>query len=170
MAEYQIGFVMEQALGHVTHSQNLRANTFLAPVIEALWTLRSFEPTGIGAHILVYKSNWRVRASPQARRGLARLARQIRLDALIFHRRATAVLAANWLRRIPSIVSLDPTPLPYDALGQYYQHTAAPALKEPLSFRLNQACHETARHLVTWSQWAKDSLIRDYGSRKGRSP
>ncbi len=163
MGKYHIGFVMEQALGHVTHTQNLRANTVLAPDIDAFWTLPKFEPTGIGARIPVYKSNWTVRAGWQARRGIARLNRTTRLDALFFHTQVTAVLATNWVRRIPSVVSLDATPLQYDALGQFYQHAPGPAFKERLSFRLNQECYQAARHLVTWSQWAKDSLVGDYG-------
>lgn len=163
MGVYNIGFIMEQALGHVTHTQNLKASASLAPDMEAFWTLPQFQPTGIGAHIPIYKSNWSVRASLQARSGLARLNKQTRLDALFFHTQVTAVLANNWVRRIPSIVSLDATPLQYDQLGQFYQHEPGPAIKERLSFKLNRDCFRMARHLVTWSEWARQSLIADYG-------
>ena len=163
MGAYNIGFIMEQALGHVTHTQNLKGSTSLAPDIEAFWTLPQFEPTGIGAHIPIYKSNWSVRASLQARSGIAKLHRTTRLDALFFHTQVTAVLANNWVRRIPSVVSLDATPLQYDQLGAWYQHEPGPALKEKLSFKLNRDCYQDARHLVTWSEWARKSLIADYG-------
>ncbi|MDZ7632022.1 MAG: glycosyltransferase family 4 protein [Gemmatimonadaceae bacterium] len=163
MGKYNIGFIMEQALGHVTHTQNLRANMVHAPDVEAFWTLPQFEPTGLGARLPLYRSNWSVRASMQARSGIARLQRQTRLDALFFHTQVTAVLAAKWLRRIPSIVSLDATPLQYDQLGTFYQHTPGPAIKERLSYRLNRECFQVARHLVTWSAWAKQSLVDDYG-------
>jgi glycosyltransferase involved in cell wall biosynthesis len=163
MGQYNIGFIMEQALGHVTHTQNLKASAHLAPDMQAFWTLPQFHPTGIAAHIPIYKSNWSVRASLQARSGIARLNKQTRLDALFFHTQVTAVLANNWVRRIPSIVSLDATPLQYDQLGQFYQHEPGPPLKEKLSYKLNRDCFHQARHLVTWSEWCRQSLIADYG-------
>ena len=33
----------------------------------------------------------------------------------------------------------------------------------PLKKRLNERAFRAARHLVAWSQWAKDSLVADYG-------
>ena len=39
MPVYNIGFVMEQALGHVTHTQNLQANVPNDREIRAHWGL-----------------------------------------------------------------------------------------------------------------------------------
>ncbi|MDZ4716932.1 MAG: glycosyltransferase family 4 protein [Roseiflexaceae bacterium] len=162
MAVYNIGFVMEQALGHVTHTKNLQHNIPLDRDVQAHWGLISYETSGIASRIPIYKSNWTVRAGLRARRSVAQLARNTKLDALFFHTQVPAILAADWLQRIPGIVSLDATPLQYDRLGQFYQHEQGPAWMERLKWRLNYNCYRAARHLVTWSSWAKQGLIDDY--------
>ncbi len=162
-AVYNIGFVLEQALGHVTHAKNLQANISRDPDVKPHWALIPFETGGLSARIPVYKSNWTVRAGLRARRSLRRLVKHTPIDALFFHTQVPAVLAANWLRRYPSIVSLDATPLQYDQLGPYYQHDPGPAWLERIKWQLNRRCFCLARHLVTWSQWAKDGLIEGYG-------
>lgn len=159
---YNIGFIMEQALGHVTHTKNLQVNVPLDPEVRPYWGLVPFGVEGVAARIPVYKSNWTVRAGLRARRQVAALARAAKLDALVFHTQVPAVLCADWLHRIPSVVSLDATPIQYDALGASYNHTQGPAALERLKWRLNRDCFRAARHLVTWSTWAKQGLVDDY--------
>jgi glycosyltransferase involved in cell wall biosynthesis len=162
MAVYNIGFVMEQALGHMTHTKNLQHNIPLDHDVQAHWALLPYETNGVASYIPVYKSNWTVRAGLRARGSVAQLARNTPLDALFFHTHVPAILAADWLQRLPSIVSLDATPIQYDQLGQFYQHTQGPAWLERLKWRLNYNCYQAARHLVSWSSWAKQGLIDDY--------
>ncbi len=162
-ALYNIGFVLEQALGHVTHAKNLQANVSHDPDVRPHWALIPFETQGLAARIPLYKSNWTVRAGLRAHRSLRRLVRHTPVDALFFHTQVPAVLNAGWLRRYPSIVSLDATPLQYDQLGPYYQHDPGPPWLEQIKWQLNRQCFRLARHLVTWSQWAKDGLITGYG-------
>jgi glycosyltransferase involved in cell wall biosynthesis len=162
MAGYQFGFLLEQALGHVTHAKNLRTNVALDPDVRAHWGLIDFEATGIAGRIPVYRSNWTVRASVRAYREVARMNRQTRLDALFFHTQVPAILAQRWLRRIPGIVSLDATPLQYDELGAFYKHEQGPAWLEAWKWRLNRDCFRSARRLVAWSEWTKLGLVRDY--------
>ena len=102
-------------------------------------------------------------AGLQARSAVTSMQRKTRLDALFFHTQVTATLSTDLLRSIPSIISLDATPLQYDDLGEFYQHSSGPDWFEGLKYRLNQICFQSAHHLVTWSQWAKDSLVDDYG-------
>jgi glycosyltransferase involved in cell wall biosynthesis len=161
MKTYQIGFVIEQALGHVTHTQNLQANVPHDPAIEPYWALPRWQREGLGSKVPVYKSNWTVQAGLQARRALAGL-RQ-RPDALFFHTQVTAVLSPDWLRRVPSVVSLDATPLQYDRLGEFYAHEAGPAWLEKIKYRLNRQCFQGARHIVAWSEWAKQGVVAEYG-------
>src|SRR3982751_5847552 len=101
MTGYEFGFLLEQSLGHVTHSKNLLTNVALDPEVHVHWGLIDFEATGIAGRIPLYKSNWTVRAGVRARREVARMNRQTRLDALFFHTQVPAVLAQSWLRRIP---------------------------------------------------------------------
>jgi glycosyltransferase involved in cell wall biosynthesis len=162
MAVYNIGFIMEQALGHVTHTKNLQANVPNDPEVQAYWGLVPFEATGLAGRIPVYKSNWTVRAGVRARAAVARIARQTKLDALFFHTQVPAILATSWLHKIPGIVSLDATPMQYDQLGQFYQHEAGPAWLEGLKWRLNRDCYRAARHLVAWGEWTKRGLVDGY--------
>jgi glycosyltransferase involved in cell wall biosynthesis len=162
MTAYQVGFIMEQALGHITHAKNLHANLQLFPDVQAEWGFIPFEVSGIAAHLPAFKSNWTIRAGLRARAQLASMARRTRLDALFFHTQVPAVLATDWVRRIPSIISLDATPLQYDALGGAYGHTSGPRALENLKWKLNRDCLHAAHRLVTWSVWAKQGLIEDY--------
>ncbi len=162
MTVYNIGFIMEQALGHVTHTKNLQANVANDPEVCAHWGLIAFEATGIAAQIPIYKSNWTVRAGLRARSTVARIARQTTLDALFFHTQVPAILATNWLHKIPGMVSLDATPMQYDQLGAFYQHAQGSAWMENLKWRLNRDCYRAARHLVAWGEWTKRGLIDDY--------
>ena len=157
----RIGFIIEQALGHVTHGKNLQTNVPKDPSVEAYWGFPAFETEGFASKIPVYKSNWTVRAGWRARRAVAQIQRQTNLDVLFFHTQVTAVLSQNWLSKIPSVVSLDATPLQYDALGEFYNHTAGPDMLEKAKFTLTRNCFQKSKHLVTWSAWAKDGLV-DY--------
>ena len=159
---YRFGFVIEQTLGHVTHSQNLKKYVALDPAIEPAWILPAWDTAGLGARIPIYRSNWTVRAGMQARSGLASFSRERIPDVLFFHTQVTATLANDWLRRIPSVVSLDATPRQYDELGDFYSHTRSPNWLEKLKWQQNRTCFSHARHLVTWSEWAKQGLVNEY--------
>ena len=162
MAGYQFGFLLEQSLGHITHTKNLVTNVALDPEVHAHWGLIDFEATGVAGRLPVYRSNWTVRAGVRARREVARMNGQIKLDALFFHTQVPAVLAQSWLRKIPGIVSLDATPLQYDELGAFYKHKQGPAWLENWKWRLNRDCFRSARRLVAWAEWTKLGLVRDY--------
>ena len=159
---YHIGFIIEQALGHVTHTKNLQANIPNHPEITPHWALPVWKKTGLASKIPVYKNNWTLQASLQARQMIGNIQRQTKLDVLFFHTQVTAVLAQNWIRRIPSVVSLDATPLQYDSLGQFYAHDSGPEWLETLKWRLNRDCFASAKHIVTWSEWAKQGVVGEY--------
>lgn len=161
-AMYTLGFIIEQALGHITHTQNLQTNVPHDRTIAAHWGLIPWETAGLAARIPVYNSNWTVRAGIRARRSVARMVEQHRPDALFFHTQVPAVLTTSWLKRIPSVVSLDATPLQYDSLGATYQHAAGPRWLEHQKWKLNRDCFNAARTIVAWSQWAKQGLVADY--------
>ncbi|MCP4427761.1 MAG: glycosyltransferase family 4 protein [Chloroflexi bacterium] len=155
---YRIGFIVEQALGHITHGQNLQANVAKDETIAASWGLPAWQASAIP----LYKSNWTVQAGLQTRKLVGKMQRQEPLDALFFHTQVTAVLAANYVKKIPSVISLDATPKQYDELGDYYAHDAGPAWLENVKWKLNRNVFRAAKHIVTWSDWAKEGLIAEY--------
>jgi glycosyltransferase involved in cell wall biosynthesis len=159
---YRIGFIIEQALGHITHGKNLQASAPNDPALEPVWAPIPWEGRGWAAKLPVVRNNWTARAGLTARGAVSDMVRSGRLDGLFFHTQVTAVLASNWVRRFPSVVSLDATPIQYDSLGLYYAHGKGPGWLEGLKWRLNRDCFRAARAVVAWSEWAKEGLVRDY--------
>jgi glycosyltransferase involved in cell wall biosynthesis len=157
-------FVMEQALGHVTHYKNLRAVAAEHASVSPTWLPVPFAVRGPARLLPLWGSNWSLRASWRARRALiTTLARQP-LDALLFHTQVTALFSVDLMRKLPAIVSLDATPINYDSVGGPYGH--APAGDGPIDvqkFRLNRRAFHAAARLVSWSEWARRSLVDDYG-------
>ena len=49
------------------------------------------------------------------------------LDAMFVHTQVPAILVPDRLRRIPTVVSLDATPIQYDELGAHYDHDTGSA-------------------------------------------
>jgi glycosyltransferase involved in cell wall biosynthesis len=154
---------MEQALGHVTHYRNFRTFADREPDINPVWLPIPFDTQGFARLVPLFKSNWSVRASWRAHRALKRVAGN-RVDAVFFHSQVTSLFSVGVMRRIPSVISLDATPINYDTVGLYYGHK--PAGNGPLDrkkFQLNANAFNAAGGLVTWSDWARRSLIDDYG-------
>lgn len=159
---YHIGFILEQSLGHITHSQNLQANVTYDREVQAHWACIPFHTSGVASRLPIYKNNWTLRAGLRARQRLSELSRHTSLDVLFFHTQVPGVLAQSWMKKVPSVVSLDATPIQYDLLGEFYHHRAGPAWLENLKWQLNRNCYAAARHLVAWSEWTKESLVADY--------
>lgn len=160
---YTIAFLLEQTLGHRTHSQNLQANVPKDRTVQPLWGPIEWNLTGLAAHIPVYNSNWTVRAGWRARQTLRRLQQETAVDALLIHTQVPAVFLSDRMQHLPTIVSLDATPQQYDALGAHYAHQRGPTWVETLKWRANQRCFDQARQLVAWSQWTKAGLVDEYG-------
>jgi glycosyltransferase involved in cell wall biosynthesis len=157
-------FVMEQTLGHVTHYQNLAVALQHQTAVHPTWVLVPFATSGVERVIPAYASNWSVRASYRARRQLGRVLAERSHQALFFHTQVTSLFSVGLMRRIPSVLSLDATPINYDSVAEAYGHR--PAVGSWLDQRkhdLNRAAFEAAAALVTWSEWAKASLVTDYG-------
>lgn len=160
---YTFAFLLEQVLGHRTHSQNLQAIVPKDRTVRPLWGPIEWNLTGFAAHIPVYNTNWAVRAGLQTRQIIRRIQRETPVDALFIHTQVPAVLATDWMQRIPTIVSLDATPQQFDELGAYYGHQRSSAWLEALKWRANRHCFHQARQLVAWSQWTKTGLVQGYG-------
>ena len=111
MAPVRAAFVMEQTLGHVTHYRNLRAVATQQAIVDPTWLPISFDVHGPERLIPLLRSNWSVRASWRAWQALrGALARQPH-EALVFHTQVTSLFSVGLMRHVPSIISLDATPI-----------------------------------------------------------
>lgn len=158
---YRFGFVMEQNLGHRTHYRNLLRYVRTDESVKPTWLPIEFDVPARWQHVPVLRSNWSVRASLLAHREVRRARRKTKLDAIFYHTQVTSLLSPR-IGDLPTIISLDATPINYDSVGAYYGHRAGGRL-ETLKFRLNKRAFDHAEALVTWCQWAKESLVSDYG-------
>lgn len=152
-------YVMEQTLGHITHTKNLQGLVPRDGVLQPEFLLIPYETR----RRLPGWSNWTIRAGVCAGGQLAR--RQLRSgspDVAFFHTQVPAVLLGPWMRWMPSVVSIDATPKQYDELGDFYSHRTSHDLIEQMKFRANRACFRRARHIVSWSQWGKNGLVDEY--------
>ena len=162
----RIGFALEYSLGHTTHARNLKRVLESGQVadVDPFYVDLPYDdtPVGLWSKLPPVRSNWTVRASLGAYRGLRPQAKS--LDGLLFHTQVTALFSAGLMRRIPSVVSLDATPLQIDGLGAAYNHAPSGNSRlEAWKKQMNERAFQAARGLVTWSEWAKASLVADYG-------
>jgi len=159
----RFAFIMEQTLGHVTHYRNMRSTIDADSSVHASWIPLGFPIHGTLETLPVLRSNWSVRASTRARRLLNQSQAPSTYQALFFHTQVTTLLSTGLLRRVPSVISLDATPMNYDAVGSGYNHQSHGRLAEKLKLLINQRPLLAARALITWCDWARRSLIDHYG-------
>ncbi len=161
-ARPRVGIVLEQTLGHVTHTKNLKTALTDTAAAEVEWCDISFDRTR-KMDRLPLLSNWTIRAGSQARKAVADVEQAGAVDALFVHTQVPAVFMRSIMNRIPTVVSLDATPKQIDEAGVHYDHAQGPAAVERLKFEANRRCFERAASIVAWSRWAADGLINEYG-------
>jgi glycosyltransferase involved in cell wall biosynthesis len=157
----RIGFVLEQALGHVAYGMGLRSALSARTDIECEWLEVSFKEDGFARLPAVGKSWW-LRGNVRARAAIARAHGRRRLDAIFVHTEAISLLSGDYFARIPTLLSLDATPLNYDELGRWYAHKVASRPIERAKLWAHRTVMRRARRITAWSEWAKSSLVRDY--------
>jgi glycosyltransferase involved in cell wall biosynthesis len=110
------------------------------------------------------RSNWTLRASFRAREQARAAMSRKQLDGLFFHTQVTALFGSRLMARCPAVVSLDATPLNVDSVGAAYNHAPSGSKSlEALKNTLNRYTFRSAKRLITWCDWARQSLVNDYG-------
>ena len=163
----RVAFVMEQTLGHVTHARNLASALAERPELAADWLPIPFEVDGLARLLPYYRGNWSVRASWRARRALDAAEARGPLNGLMFHTQCTALFSVDRMRRIPAVISLDATPLNFDhvsRIGGYSHRPAGESFLDRQKYLMNRRAFHAAAALVPWSEWARRSLIDEYGA------
>jgi glycosyltransferase involved in cell wall biosynthesis len=76
------------------------------------------------------------------------------------------------MRRIPTLISLDATPINFDDVtrqgGGYDHKVAGQGFLDRQKYLMNRRAFQAASVLVPWSAWARRSLIGDYGVKPER--
>jgi glycosyltransferase involved in cell wall biosynthesis len=157
----RFAFVIEQTLGHVAHTRNIERALLARPDIEPTFVKLGFESGGV-LRRLPGAGSWSVRASWSARSALRRRLAAGKLDAAFIHTQVASLLAGSVMRRVPTVVSLDATPINYDSVAEAYGHRRRGRLAEWAKLRINRHALGGARALIAFCAWARDSLVADY--------
>jgi len=159
LVKYRFGLAIEQVLGHITQTQDLERWLSDDLSVEPIWMRVPAQSNDIWQKVPAYSLRSGLRARQLVRQAL----QQNPLDCLLFHTQGTALFSLDIMRRIPSVVSLDVTPTNFKTIGATYGYKASTGLIDRLKFAWYSKVFHSAAALVAWSEWAKTSLIRDYG-------
>lgn len=149
----RLALCLEQTLGHRSHSLNLQAALIPSDSIDVF----AIEPP-TRPHV---KLPWTLRASWQAREQLRESA--VCYQSTLFHTQSVSLFARSAVRGGSYVVSVDATPLQFDALGRWYGHRTQGSAVEAWKQKQYSRVFAGARGIVAWSDWAARSLVEDYG-------
>ena len=159
-SHYRLGLVMEQKLGHITHTQNLERWLRDDPSIQASWLKVPSHADDFWQKVPTIT----LKDSGRGWKLVSDVLQKQNLDCLFYHTQATALLSLGIMQRIPTIISLDATPINFSSVAELYReqplHTK---LFGKLKFEWFRSIFQSAAALVTFSNWAKNSLVQDYG-------
>lgn len=154
-------FAMEQALGHVVHTANiervLRGEHDISPIV-----IRIDRGSKRGSVRNWALANWSVEASLATRRELRAQLSVGRPDAIFIHTQVASLLSRRIMRCVPTVVSLDATPLNFDTMADAYRHRTGNNAVEGAKTWINRRALRAASEVVTWSRWARASVVGDY--------
>jgi glycosyltransferase involved in cell wall biosynthesis len=161
-AAWRFTFVVEDGLGHRVHAMNIERVLAEAPDIEGC--LIRVSPTEELAHRWTgpLAKNWSLQASWFTKRTVQEHRSHHRVDALFIHTQVASLLSRPIMSQVPTIISLDATPINFDTMAGAYGHPRHGRGLEWGKRILNQRALRAAAGIVTWSQWAADSVIADY--------
>jgi len=155
----RIGFVMEQGLGHVTHILGLQNAVAKEPGIHPEWMLVPYHENDLWEKLPPMSIKMGLRARKMLRRAMS----NGRPDCLFFHTQVLSLLNADFIGRIPSVISLDATPLDFNSIAASYDSRTAKGWLGRIKHAWYRSVFSHAAGLVAFSGWVRDSLMSDYG-------
>lgn len=159
----KILFIMEQTLGHITHTVRLREQVEREFDIDAEWLLVPFDAPDRWQNMPLVSENWTLRASLRTRDMVRQSLQKQTPDLFFFHTQVTALFAGEFRKLRPTVVSMDATPQNVDTVEGSYGLKSGSRLVERFKNSINRRAFSSASHLITWCDWARRSLINDYG-------
>lgn len=159
----RVAFITERQVGLKTYSDNLERFVSEDDRIRATWHPIDYEPGSTAVD--------RLPGIPESLRGAARGRAQVRrairasnADAYLFLTQTPLALGGSLARQQPYVVMMDDTPRLYDQMAAHYgeagEDTGPVASAK---HQINVRGLQSAFRLLPMSQWAKSSLIDDYG-------
>lgn len=162
---YNFGFVMDQIAGHITNYHNLRSVANQDPELNANWheiyyyiengklekfreKFTSFVPT---YYTGIMRATWEMHKA----------LRHQQYDAM-FSNASVSIFFTHKFRKTPTLLDFDSTPRQIDRMESYGSaQDSAPIAY--VKYKLSQRVAQSATILQAWSNWAKDSMVKEYG-------
>lgn len=161
---FNFGFIVEQALGHITHYQNLRYWVDKDTNIKPSWMPVGASTNDVWEKLPVIRNNWSLQVSLRTRKAIKAAMELQKPDALFLHTQTLALFAIPLMHRIPTIISTDATPFNLDSIATGYNHkVGGNYFAEYGKYQWNKSTYNAATAIVTWCEWAKNSLVHNYG-------
>ncbi len=161
---FNFGFIVEQALGHITHYQNLRYWVDKDTNIKPSWMPVGASTNDVWEKLPVIRNNWSLQVSLRTRKAIKAAMELQKPDALFLHTQTLALFAIPLMHRIPTIISTDATPFNLDSIATGYNHkVGGNYFAEYGKYQWNKSTYNAATAIVTWCEWAKNSLVDNYG-------
>src|SRR5262249_28989688 len=155
---HEFVYVLEQTLGNVVHGNNVLRVAAAQPDVSARSVEVRYDEAAFRRRVPVL-GNWTVDASRQARRGGLQTLARGPADALFVNTQSCALLLRDVMRRVPTVLSMDATPLNFDSVGASYGHRTRGRLAERAKLGVARATMAGAAAITTWSHWAADSVV-----------
>jgi glycosyltransferase involved in cell wall biosynthesis len=158
-----LAFAIENNVGNATYRRNLEWFVGQRRDVSADFLPIDLVADDIWSRVPVVRGNLALVASARAASALNGSRRREAVDAALIHSQSIGLFSTRFMRSVPTIISTDATPANFDTLNEGYgavtRHRAVEAIKSVWT----RSTFRTARKLLAWSDWVKDSFVNDYG-------
>ncbi|MGE5314906.1 MAG: glycosyltransferase family 4 protein [Acidobacteriota bacterium] len=164
--KYRLLFSVAMFSGNATYYKNLYDIVSSMEEIDAVWLPIEWEPKEWYARFWPLSLNWSVKGGVVTRRRVQALERSgMRFDAALFHHQMLPLWLFGFRKRVPMVITTDATPVLHDRYARWYEkklNRAYPFIRQAKKL-LTRAVFNDASFILPFSDWVKQSLIRDYG-------
>lgn len=165
MNRIRVAFIMDQVAGHITVAKNLQPIAEADPDLDVFWGEVNYHRDGGRIEWMHGRLVPFAPAHPfGVLRGVVEQASALRAGSFdaIFTNTAVAHYDLGPLRRTPTVFDFDSTPIQLDAMEGYAEHPEREWVAA-VKFRVIRRLFRTSKLNQAWSNWARDSVIDDYG-------
>jgi glycosyltransferase involved in cell wall biosynthesis len=162
----RVAFIIENQLGHRALLANLKAALALQKTVDPVWI--PLEPYGDSwvERIPQLRHKHALTFGLKARRFLREVQAKGEVAACLMHTQRMAHLAVDRMRKVPTFLSIDATPIELDKFYRGGLH-GLPSKRDTLYWKVRDAIHRrtyaAARGIVTMSNAVSMSLTSQYG-------
>jgi glycosyltransferase involved in cell wall biosynthesis len=164
--KYSFLFISAPFGGIQTFFQNLHDAISARGDVDSVWLAVERKPREFIARIPPISLNLTLKYGLVSRSRVRALEKSGRkFDAAFFNHIVPISFLRRFIKRVPTVISIDVTPPLLDSVGTWYGIRPAfkKTLAEKLKHRLTRDLYADVAYLLPWSDWVRNSLIADYG-------